>query len=98
MITRPNWLRRPSGEDVDRYYPDRAREREVVGRASITCTVTARGELRNCSIARESPPGNGFGQAALQMSRLFRMSPQQENGQPTENGRVTVPITFQLPE
>jgi protein TonB len=98
VITRPNWLRRPSGEDVDRYYPDRAREREVEGRATISCTVTARGELRSCSVASETPPGNGFGQAALQMARLFRMSPQQENGQPVEGGSVRVPITFQLPE
>ena len=79
-----------------RYYPSRAAEREQEGRATISCKVTASGNLTGCSIVSESPKGAGFGSAAMQLSRLFRMSPRTVNGEATEGGTVRVPITFQL--
>jgi protein TonB len=98
VITRPDWLSRPDGSDLERYYPDRAREDGVSGRASMRCTVTARGTLTGCRVLSESPAGAGFGAATLRTASRYRMRPQQENGQPVEGGSVTIPVVWQLGE
>ena len=96
VITRPNWLSRPTGEQMARYYPSRALEREVSGRAVLQCRVTASGQVADCRVAGETPANAGFGEAALKLARYFRMSPQTEDGQPVEGGSVRVPLVFKL--
>ncbi|MDX5329883.1 MAG: energy transducer TonB [Pseudomonadota bacterium] len=98
VITNPDWARLPSGEDVARYYPDRAQRMGAEGRVVLSCSVTARGTLENCSVVEESPTGQDFGSAALRMTRLFRMRPRTADGQPVEGGTVRIPISFRLPE
>ncbi|HZK98901.1 MAG TPA: energy transducer TonB, partial [Caulobacteraceae bacterium] len=96
VITRPDWLRRPTGDDVNQFYPERAQRMEVSGRASITCVVTASGTLSGCSVSSEEPGDQGFGAAALKMSHLFKMRPQTKDGAPVGGATITVPISFQL--
>jgi periplasmic protein TonB len=98
VITQPDWVRRPSAEDLERYYPERAQRMNVEGRASISCTVDARGTLQNCSVANESPSDAGFGEAALRMSRLFKMRPMTKDGSPVDGGKIVIPIAFRLPK
>lgn len=98
VITQPDWVRRPTGEDLARYYPDRAQRMNIEGRASIACTVNARGTLDACSVASESPADAGFGDAALRMSKLFKMRPMTKDGAPVDGGKITIPIVFQLPK
>jgi protein TonB len=98
VITNPDWLRRPSAEDLERYYPERASRMNLEGRASISCTVHARGTLEGCSVASESPDDAGFGDAAIRMSRLFKMRPMTRDGSPVGGGRITIPISFRLPK
>ena len=98
IITNPDWLRKPGGEDVARYYPDRAQRLERSGRATITCQVRANGTVTNCRIVSEDPPDMGFGDAAVRLSRLFKMRPQTRDGSPVEGASVTIPIAFRLPE
>ncbi len=87
----PDWLRKPSAEDLDAVWP--AAGRDISGAAAIRCKVTPVGTLINCRVASETPAGKGFGQAALLLSPRFLMRPKIENGRPVE-GDVTIPIRF----
>lgn len=98
VITQPDWDRKPSGEDMARYYPTMAQFADLTGKAILNCTVTAQGLLANCTISGETPSGFGFGDAALQMASLFRMKPMTVNGVPASGATIRIPINFRLPE
>jgi protein TonB len=98
VVTNPDWVRKPTGEDLERYYPERAQRMNVEGRASISCTVNARGTLEGCSVSSEDPSDQGFGDAALRMSKLFKMKPMTRDGAPVDGGKITIPISFRLPK
>lgn len=98
VIAQPNWIQKPTGEQLSDYYPKVAADTGVSGFAMITCRVTSRGGLFACRVYRETPGGYGFGEAALALSPYFRMTPKTIDGQPVEGGVVTVPIVFDNPE
>ncbi len=97
MITNPDWLRQPNGDDYAEYYPQRASDLGKGGVATISCTVTSKGTLTGCSISGEDPTGFGFGDAALKISKLFRMKPKQIDGQSVEGGSFSTRIRFRPP-
>jgi protein TonB len=65
----------------------------VGGRGVIRCVVHA-GALTGCKVISESPPGKGFGPAALRASALVRVSPKNHAGGSSEGMVVTLPFTF----
>jgi periplasmic protein TonB len=94
VITSPDWLKLPDADAFSKYYPSAAMDRNLGGMVTLACVVTASGQVRNCSVAAETPTGVGFGDAAKKLSAYFQMRPQTRDGQPVDGASVRIPIKF----
>jgi protein TonB len=93
----PDWILRPDGVDVMRFYPTAAKAAKLEGRATITCRVDGEGRLGKCQLINEAPAGAGFGDAALALADRFQMKPVDKNGMATAGQDVRIPFKFTLP-
>ena len=96
IIRNPDWLSLPSVAEMADVYPFRAMSLGKTGKVVLACAVTTAGSLSDCAVADESPANDGFGAAALKLSKRFRMSPRSEDGQPVGGALVRIPISFTL--
>lgn len=96
VITNPDWIQKPSGEEVARLFPKLAEMLRISGRVEIMCAVTALGSLEHCKSDNERPEGLGFGKAALLMAALFHMRPTTVDGVAVAGGEVRIPIRFTM--
>lgn len=93
----PDWKRAPSEQDFLSVFPRAAMEAGKGGKVQLSCKVTVTGVLSGCKVASETPPGLGFGQAALAVVPQMLMSPAIKDGRPVEVDDVTIPVIFPKP-
>lgn len=89
----PDWLKKPSMQDLMGVWPVEAMRTGQGGKATISCAVTVQGALRDCRIVSESPARQGFGSAGLTLTPQLVMRPALKDGKPVES-RVAIPITW----
>jgi TonB family protein len=92
IVGQPDWLKRPSGEDLAQFYPPNVHNTEA--HAIMECVVSTRGLLDKCQVTKEDPAGSGAGAAALAMSATFLMRPMTVDGLPVGGAQVVIPIGF----
>lgn len=97
MITRPIWLRRPSGRDFAENYPLSAQKEDLAGAGTVRCVVTTAGTLGNCEVTWQAPEDGPFGDTALRMARYFKMQKTDADGHPVAGRQVRIPLRFLLP-
>jgi TonB family protein len=93
---KPYWIEKPDGADMSSFYPARAARQDLNGRARIKCVVAADGRLADCRVLSESPPGEGFGAAAIALSGKFRLLPP-EGPAGSAPPEITIPLVFEIP-
>jgi protein TonB len=97
VIRNPTWDRQPNAAQMMRAYPQRALAARVSGQASLNCAVLTTGAVSGCVVNSETPSGYGFGRAAQDLSRYFRVNPRTVNGAAVD-ARVNINLRFTLPE
>ena len=98
LIQNPDWVSRPTPEQMTRYYPELAMEDGLSGKVVLNCGVTASGGVANCQVLSETPAGHGFGAAALKLAGFFKLSPRTENGKTIDGALVRIPLVFNAGE
>ncbi|HEV2364496.1 MAG TPA: TonB family protein [Caulobacteraceae bacterium] len=97
VIQNPDWAKKPSADDINDVWPEKAMRLGVQGEAEIGCRVNAHGVLELCNIVSEKPPDMGFGAAALALAPRFQMRPMSIDGVPVSGAEVHIPIRFLTP-
>jgi hypothetical protein len=90
----PDWMKKPTAQDLAAAFPVAAAKKGVDGSASIKCQLSIEGFLQKCMVASETPPGLGFGSAALQLAPQFRMTPKIRGGKPVAADDVVIPVAW----
>jgi hypothetical protein len=92
-LTGVRWASRPDRRDFERAYPNRALYANQSGHVSLDCIASSSGAL-DCSVGVELPRGYGFGRAAMDLSRQFRLQPTTADGRSVAGGHISVPVEF----
>ncbi|HLZ77673.1 TonB family protein [Phenylobacterium sp.] len=77
-------------------WPRRAYHSGASGRVTLSCRVDAHGLAEWCRVIGESPAGQGFGRAALEMRPSFKLTPVQGPDGPI-TAMMTVNVGFKAP-
>jgi len=87
----------PSDTAIYMAYPLRAAANHLAGVVRVNCAVRVNATLYDCRVVSETPPGEGFGAHALDLTDLAIVDPLRCDGVPVSGARVIVPIRFEPP-
>ncbi|MBR7617873.1 TonB family protein [Phenylobacterium sp. 20VBR1] len=89
--------KRPTGEDLARYYPTQAMQERVEGLAVAVCRITPQFTLTGCVVSKEEPYGYGFGMALQYLTDTYELSPTGKDGAPITPGDImSVGVQFRM--
>ena len=92
---RAQFVRGPSRQEIIARYPPAARAARMDGQVELRCRVRLDQRLEACRVLRETPPGQGFGVAGVQVAETtFRFRPPVRDGRPVADAEVTVGVAF----
>lgn len=97
IVASPTLVSEPSDADFVKNYPVKGWNDHVEGQALLSCDLSISGALSGCSIAEETPPGEGFGEAALKLAPQYRLTPKIVDGQPVHT-KLRFRIRFVAPK
>lgn len=92
---RAQFVRGPSQREIIARYPPAARAARMDGQVEVRCRVRLDQRLEACRVVRETPAGQGFGPAAVQVAEsAFRFRPPVRDARPVDGAEVTVGVAF----
>lgn len=92
----PSWNKRPTSDAIQAVWPAKPLKEGREGVAKINCRVNIKGVTEDCRVQSETPPGFGFGAAALILTPDFLFNPATTPAGPVA-ARVVIPISFKWP-
>jgi TonB family protein len=90
----PAWSKTPTQAEMKAAYPAEAKRANLAGSAVVECSVRADGLLADCVVVNETPPGAGFGGAAMSMAAKFQMPAKSPSGAPMAGRTVQFPLRW----
>jgi TonB family protein len=97
VLASPKWTKRPSQEDLARFYPDTAARMALQGDVTLHCQIQVDGHLSECSVDKEQPDKHQFGEAALKLSSFLQIDIRQGPGLKAAGKWIDIPVHFGLP-
>ena len=92
----------PADDTVDGEYiaiwPAAAYNAKTEGKVVLSCLVDVHGIAEQCSVANETPKGQGFGAAALQMRPTFKLKPHAGPDGAPVNATMNISVSFKAPD
>lgn len=97
VLVNARLLSRPTAARIRDNAPPAHMYRRVAGWAVIRCVVGLDTRLANCRVLAETPAGEGFGKAGLELARRYRYAPPTRNGEPIAGHEITFSIDYGCP-
>ncbi len=97
ILVSPKWSKRPSGDDLARFYPQEASRTGIQGLVILECQVQPDGNLTPCSVAKEDPEKYDFGGAALKLVTKLQIDVTRGPGLKAPGKLINIPVRFLLP-
>jgi hypothetical protein len=94
-VTEPAWTATPNADDLNATFPKSQNGVNDV-RVVLGCTIGAGGSLDGCTVAQETPAGQGYGDGALALASKFKVGLWSVDGAPTVGARIKLPIHYKL--
>ena len=87
-----------AGGEYVAIWPSGAYNARRDGKVVLSCLIDVHGVAERCAVASESPKGQGFGAAALQMRPTFKLKPRTGPDGAAVNATMNIAVSFKAPD